>query len=216
MSIVHVASQGTFNAAVTTREFTVSPAALGNMLLVGVDSAVTAANPSISDTGGHTWNVCNVLFRDNPHHQALTSWYTFATVTSSITITVASNVAADWISTVLDEFSGVESLDQHIESTPEGSASNPAIGNSMTPAVNNELVWAFGVGMISATGSIDGSAALPGGDSGGDDRSEYRIMSGRAGVPMTCSFSTYDPFKYNILSATFRPTRNARVVVRKA
>ena len=207
-AITHVASAGTFNANTTSRSFTVSPAAIGNLLVVGFDSADPAANPGISDTGGHTWKVLNAKFTDNPHHQVLISWYAIANRTSPITITAVSNRPNNWISMTLDQFSGVDTsnpVDQHVESRPEGSASNPAIGSSMTPSVDNELVWAFAAGMISGTGNIDGSAASPGGDSLGDDRSEYRILTGRAGVPMTASFTTYSPFKYNILSATFRP-----------
>lgn len=204
-AIAYVKSVATFNPAATSRQLTIAPGAIGNLLVIGFDSAVTAANPSISDTGGHTWNVCNTIFHDNPHHQTVISWYTYAITTSSITVTVASNVAADWIATALDEFTNVGALDQHTESTPEGSASNPAIGNAITPTVDNSLVWAWGVGMISATGNIDGVAALPGGDTGGDERTEYRILTGRAGIAMTATFSTYDPFKYNILTAAFRP-----------
>lgn len=222
MAIAYVQSVADFDPLTAVLVLpAITPAAVGNLLIVGFDSAVTAANPIISDTATHTWLVCNALFRDNPHHQAVISWYTLATVTSAITITVASQEIDHWIAATCDEFSGVHQtnpLDQHVESTPEGSASNPAIGNSMTPSVDNELVWAIGIGMISATGLIGGVAASLGGDTGGDERSEYRILSGGAGVPLTCSFATYDPFKYNILSATFRPAAGApaSIVVNQA
>ena len=213
-AITHVASDGTYNANTTSQSLTVAPAAIGNLLVVGFDSADPAANPGISDTGGHTWKVLNAKFTDNPHHQVLISWYAIATTTSPITIRAVSNRPNNWISMTLDQFSGVDTsnpLDQHVESLPEGSASNPAIGSSMTPSVDNELMWAFAAGMISGTGNIDGSAASPGGDSRGDDRSEYRILTGRSGVPMTASFTTYSPFRYNILSATFRPASGQSV-----
>ncbi len=225
MAIAYVNSDADFNAATTSLTLTITPSAIGNLLVVGVDCAADASgvgSPAVSDTGGHTWNVCNEEFLDGPHHQTLASWYTLATTTSSITLTLVSNKPSDWISAVVDQFSGVHQtnpLDVHVESLPEGSASNPAVSSAMVPSVDNELVWAWCVGMISATGNIDGVAADAGGDTLGDDRTEYRILTGRSGVSMTATCATYSPFKYNILSATFRPdaySRDARVVVRRS
>ncbi len=121
-AITHVASDGTFNANTTSQSLTVSPAAIGNLLVVGFDSADPAANPGISDTGGHTWNVLNAKFTDNPHHQVLISWYAIANRTSPITITAVSNRPNNWISMTLDQFSGVDT------SNPRGSTRRVASG----------------------------------------------------------------------------------------
>lgn len=205
MSIAHAgaASQGT-NGIVTSLGLTRTATAIGNLLIVGMQVASGTAVPTISDTQGNTWVVANPNFQDATNVSTMRSWYALAKNISSTTITVQSNVSAVFMSMVLDEFTGndtVSPLDQVNHSTV-GASGTPTSG-AVTPTFNDELIWAYGVDSVTAVGNIDGSAATKGGDDGSSDWSEFRVLSGRSGISMTAAFTGSGA--YDVLIATYKP-----------
>lgn len=193
----------------TTRALTRTAGAVNNLLMVGAQVANGAAVPTISDTQGNTWVVANPNFQDATNGSTQRSWYALAINTNSTTITVASNVASAFMSMTLDEFTGTDTvspLDQVAHSV--AGASGTPTSPSFTPTVADELVWAYAIDSITAVGNIDGSAATKGGDDTFQDWSEFRVLTGRAGIAMTAAFTGSGA--YNLLVATFMPPSGAQ------
>lgn len=219
MAIAVVGAHGQNAGAATTLAIARTAGAVGNLIVVGGsvgDSAAGAysgATP-ISDTQANVWNT----FPGTPLHDAtngvtVVGWWTLAKNTTATTVTIASNVASAFMIMMLSEFSGTDlgtPLDQSV--TARGNSTNPTSG-TFTPAFGDELIWVMGVDSISAVGFIDGTNATKGSDDSFNDWSEYRILSGRAGVGMTAAF-VGSVGAWNLVIGTFTPPRAA--VVRRS
>lgn len=175
----------------------------GNLLVVGFELASSGATPTINDTQGNTWNVCNARFPDATNGAVLLSWYAVAKNTTSTTITVSGGVAT-FASMTLDEFTGQLSgtpLDQTAHSVvgASGTPTSPTI----TPTQDNELVWSYCSDTVTAVGLIGGTNATKGGDDGSGDWSEFRVLgAGTSGVGITVKFTGSGA--YDLLAATFK------------
>ena len=200
------ASQASALGGVTSRVLTVTPTAVGNLLVVGFLVSNSAASPSVSVTTGtaHTFVVANTLNQDATNAGSLLSWYTIATVTSALTITVQSNVAAQFCSMSLEEFTGTHLTDPFdaMVNSADGASGTP-ISPTITPVAADCLVWASAYDNITAVGNIGGSAATKGADDLNADWTEFRVLTGGAGVGITAAFTGSGAF--NVMAATFKP-----------
>ncbi len=115
--------------------------------------------------------------------------------------TCGSSPYGDWKA---DEFSGNDStgggttFDAHNQSTGTGSCSV-----SVTPANNNDAVW----GVCEDSTTAVGSGYTQGQNDGGGDWTEYKILSGGAGVAQTVNFTGSGT--YNALAVTIKPAGGA-------
>lgn len=200
------ASQGNSLASQTTLPLTRTAGAIGNLIIMGMQVANGAAAPTISDTQTNTW-LPMPTFNDATNVNTLKGWFAYAKNTSSMVITVASNVAAAFMSMTLDEFTDAQitlwTLDQTAHSATGQTTANP-ISQAFTPTNNGELIWAYSADSITAVGNIDGGAATKGGDDGNQDWSEWRLLVGRAGISMTAAF-VGTAGAYDVIVATFQP-----------
>lgn len=188
--------------------------AIGNLIVIGgsvgnsAAGAFTGATP-ISDTQGNVWNA----FPGTPFHDAtngitVVGWWALAVNTNATTITINSNVASAFMIMELSEFTGGVNLSPLDKvDLSRGNSTNPTSG-SFTPTYDDELIWAMGVDSVTNVGNIDGSAATKGGDDTFQDWSEYRILSGRAGVGMTAAFLG-TAGAWNFVIGTFNPAAAA-------
>lgn len=216
MAITRVgASQGTSNVSAATLGLTRTAGAINNLLVVTVFSAARTNAPSVSDTQGNTWNVCNPDFNDATNGTRMASWYALAKNTSSTTVTVANNSGANFIGMTLEEFTGNDTttpLDQVNHSTAGATGTNPT-GPSITLGANDCLVWALHVDNTTGVGNIDGSVATKGSDDGSSDWSEFRVLTGRTGVAVNAAWTStgaYDDF-----IASFKPAVSALTVAQE-
>lgn len=188
-------------------------ATIGNLLVVAFGISSTTAVPTIADTQTNTWLPVNPVFHDTTNGATVISWCALAKNTTSTTVTVTGNGGGVFVSMTLEEFSGndqVSPVDQAVHSAV--GASGTPTSPSFTPAVGDELAWAYASDTVTAVGNIDGSAATKGGDDANGDWSEYRILVGRAGVAMTAAVTGSGA--YTMLAATFKPLAAGTVVPR--
>jgi len=197
------ASDANFSSGVTSRVITRTPGAVGNLLIVAFDLGQFDGTPTISDTAGNTWNVLNPIKNDATNATTTLSWYAVANGTSSTTITVQSNSAAQYCTISFDEFTGgaAAPLDQVVNSAT--GANGTPISPTITPSVNDCLFWAWCADSTTNVGLMDGVTATQGSIDNDGERSEYRILSGRAGIGMTAAFVGSGAF--NVMAATFKP-----------
>lgn len=214
MAITRVGlSQADSLSAVTSRALTRTPGAVGNLLVVGFLVSIDTAVPTISDTAGNTWLVCNPVNNDATNGGASLSWYAIANGTGSTTVTVQSNAAAQFCAMSLEEFTGTHAtapLDQAVNSA-DGASGTP-ISPTITPSVDDCLVWASAYDNITAVGNIGGSAATKGADDLNADWTEFRVLSGGAGVGITAAFTGSGAF--NVMAATFKPVPTIAPVIK--
>lgn len=217
MTIVGL-SLGNSLASQTTLPLTRTAGAIGNLLIVSGQVASSSASTfagatPISDTQGNVWTqVPGFPFRDATNTNSLTMWYAFAKNTLSTVITIASNVAAAFMSMTLDEFTDPNitlwTLDVSATSVAGANSTNPT-SQAFVPTANDELIWGYTSDSVTNVGNIDGAPATKGGDDGNQDWSEWRILSGRAGVSMTLAFIG-NAGAYDVIVATFKPPSGRR------
>jgi hypothetical protein len=209
LAITVVGTHGATANTTTTLNLARTAGAVNNLIIVGgsvgnsAAGAFTGATP-ISDTQANTWNTFTGLpFHDATNGVTVIGWWALAKNTTATTITINSNVASAFMIMMLSEFTGTDitsPLDQ--VATPRGNSTNPTSA-TFTPTYNDELIWVFGVDSITAVGNIDGSAATKGSDDTFQDWSEYRILTGRAGVGMTAAF-VGGAGAWNLVIGTFK------------
>jgi hypothetical protein len=198
------ASQGTSSGGVTSRALTRTPTTVSNLLIAAFLVADATAVPTISDTAGNTWNVCNPLNQDATNSGASLSWWAVANGTGSTTVTVQSNAPSQFCSMFLEEFTGNHPsapLNAQVVS-PDGASGTP-ISPTIAPTVDNCLIWAACWDNITAVGNIGGSAATKGGDDASADWTEFRVLVGGGGVGITAAFTGSGA--YNLMAAAFKP-----------
>ena len=187
---------------------------IGNLIVIGgsvgnsAAGAFTGATP-ISDTQSNVWHTFTGMpFHDATNGATVVGWWARAINTSATTITINSNVASAFMIMELSEFTGgvnASPLDQ-VDFT-RGNSTNPTSA-TFTPTFNDELIWCFGIDSITDMGNIDGTKATKGSDDSFQDWSEYRILSGRAGVGMTAAFAGTIG-AWNLVIGTFNPAAAA-------
>jgi hypothetical protein len=160
--------------------------------------------PTISDTAGNTWNVCNPVNVDATHSQQSISWYALANGTASTTITVQSNTGSQFCSILLDEFTAAATISLDVAVNSADGATGTPTSPTLTPTASDCLIWAAAWDSITAVGNIGGSAATKGADDTQSDWSEYRILSGGSGVGITAAFAGSGA--YAVMAAAFKET----------
>lgn len=111
----------------------------GDIVVVGFYQGDGTTTPTIADSAAHTWRVGQAVVHDAPHSRSAAAWWTIATITGSITITITSSASANngiavgrWqgpsVGVLLDAAAGgliAASVLQNGQATPGVTASGP-------------------------------------------------------------------------------------------
>lgn len=185
----------------------VSPGTVGRLIVVTSGHDSVTATMTIADTAGNTWlQACPR--RTQAGGGSLQVWYAIANGTGSTTITVTDSVSTGFRNILIDVFDGNGSgtpLDNHTE-TSAGSGSPTT---TITPVVNNCLLYAAANDSVTAVGS----GFTVGSDDGASDWSEYKALTGGAGGSQTANFTGSGA--WILCVATFAPAGAGTFIAEK-
>jgi len=208
MAITKVgASDATNSGAATSLNRSRTATVIGNVIVIASTCGVRTNAATISDTQGNVWADCNPDQDDATLGVRVHSWYCHAKNTTATTITVASNNSSGFMSMVLDEFTGTHltaALDQHAEA-PVGSTGADPVSPAITLGADNCVVWCrIGANANPAPALIDGTTGTQGADTGSNDETEYRVLTGRRGASVTAAWTMLSA-GYTLFVASFKP-----------
>lgn len=180
----------------TTITQTWTPVHVGDLILVGVlfgDNTNTPAVPT--DTAGNTYHqISNSPLTDGTAPvTSMGVFWTAANGTSLLTITASGNALQAFSSIFVEGYQGVDAVPvDQVNKSASGLSGTPD-GGSVTPAFANDLIYGFGADSITAVGS----GFTKGGDDLNGDWTEFKILVGGSGTPISTPFTgsgRYDDF----------------------
>lgn len=165
---------------------TVTPGAIGRLIIVSAVQETTGATFTISDTGGHTWATMNAADSIAGAGTAQ-SWWTRATTAAAITITVTpSQVAGGLFGGVLiDVFDGEIASGDPVSAASSATFPSGSITSSITPLHDDCLLWGCAFDTITAVGA----GFTKGADDAAGDWTEYKALTGQSGASQTVNFT---------------------------
>jgi hypothetical protein len=173
----------------STKAFTYTPATTGNAIVFWVAMVPSGTAPTTCSLTATGWVFTQVGGLVNGGLGGVGAIFrAYAPNTSQATITMTWNQpSSTWFSDLTGEFSGADA-------TNFVSASNTATGSgtptvNVTPLDTNCIVWVACNDSVTAVGSIGGSTATQGANDTQQDWSEYRLLSGGAGVAQSCTIT---------------------------
>jgi len=187
--------EGAFGTPVSSVQITLTPR-VGDLIVVGSFGFVDTVDLTIADDAGHTWS------QANPQHVRAgqdvgESWYTRATVSQLITITVTKSGAAQYLTVLGSVFRGAYNGTILGDTDASTGGAGPPTSPAVTPVAGGELIWAATLDAVTAVGS----GYLKGADDGDTDWSEYRFL---APGDVENKIATFVGGAYHVLIATFR------------
>jgi hypothetical protein len=169
-------------AAGTTIAASVSPGAVGRLIVVTSGHDSVTATMTIADTAGNTW-LAACPRRSQSGGGSLQTWYAIANGTGSTTITVTDSASTGFRNILIEVFDGNSAtpLDNHTET----SAASGSPTTTIVPVANDCLLYAASNDSITAVGS----GFTKGSDDGAQDWAEYKALTGGAGGSQTANFT---------------------------
>ncbi|HTE63622.1 MAG TPA: hypothetical protein VK631_24915 [Solirubrobacteraceae bacterium] len=177
-------AQQASSSGVTTRTVSVTPGAVGRLILVAAGHATTTTTFTISDTAGNTWTILNAR-KTQAGSGAMQSWWAVANGTGATTITITYSVnLATFGNMLVDVFDGNDTTAPASANNSASAASGAPTG-TVTPADANCLSWGASNDSITAVGS----GFAKGADDTVQDWTEFKALTGGSGAPQTVNFS---------------------------
>jgi len=185
--------------------FSYTASATGNAVFFlinwGANQTVTSPAVTLSATG---WTLTQIggLVNGGVAAGYVTFWWGFAPNTSATTFhavaTGTTSATGAFWAAIVDEFSGTDNSNP-VDNSNQGTGSGtPTV--SITPVASNCGILVATTDSVTAVGAIGGTTATKGGDDGSADWSEYRILTGGAGVAQSCTFTGSGSYSIGVVS----------------
>lgn len=191
----------------TTITQTWTPAAVGDLIIVSLLFGDNTNSPAVpTDTAGNVYHqISNSPLTDGTAPvTSMGVFWAFANGSSLLTVTGSGNALQAFSSIFIDGFRSVDSVPvDQVNKSATGLSGTTTSGGSVTPLFANELIWGFGADSITAVGA----GFTKGGDDANGDWTEFDILVGGAGTPISATFTGsghYDAFTVSFAASGSR------------
>jgi len=202
-AVAHVKAQGT-TASTTgnskTFSYTAAAAGDGVIFLMGC-AGVSEATTTLTATG---WTITKVAgpFGASATTGFTTSFMAYAPNTSATTFTVTwNNGCGSFFSFLIDEFSGVDATNFVDAISSSSTGTSGGCTATVTPVTSNDMIWSGCLDSITAAGS----GYTKGADDSAQDWTEFKLLSGGAGVAQTAVFVPSSGTSFNAQAIAIKP-----------